>query len=63
MAGKVDTSKHPADKSKRKAKGLASPSTHGKNQAGQTNGQNEMVLKERGTGNSTSAGGAPRITP
>jgi len=62
MAKKIDTAKHPAEKSKRKAKDLASPSTHGKNQAGQTNGQNEMIIKERGKGNMTSAGGAPRQT-
>ena len=48
------------EKRKPKAKGLASPATRGKNQAGQTNGQNEMTIKERGKGNSTSAGGAPR---
>jgi hypothetical protein len=39
MANKADVGKHPAEKSKRKAKDLASPATHGKNQAGQTNGQ------------------------
>jgi len=54
--------KHPAEKSKRKAQDLESPVTRGKNQAGQTNGQNEMMLKERGKGNMTSAGGAPRQT-
>ena len=59
MANKIDSSKQPG-KSKRKAKDLASPATRGKNQAGQTNGQNEMTIKERGKGNSTSAGGAPR---
>lgn len=63
MPKQVDTSKHPAEKSKRKAQDLASPSTRGKNQAGQTNGQNEMIIKERGKGNMTSAGGAPRKTP
>lgn len=63
MLSKANTSKHPAEKSKRKAKDLASPSTSGKNQAGQTNGQNEMIIKERGKGNMTSAGGAPRKTP
>jgi hypothetical protein len=57
---KIETSKQPAEKSKRKAKDLASPATRGKNQAGQTNGQNEMVVKERGKSNSTAAGGAPR---
>ena len=57
---KVDTAKDPAGKSRRKAKDLASPATRGKNQAGQTNGQNEMIVKERGKSNSTSAGGAPR---
>jgi hypothetical protein len=63
MPKKADTSKNPAGKSKRKAKDLESPATRGKNQAGQTNGQNEMILKERGKGNMTSAGGAPRKTP
>ena len=62
MAKKTDAGNHPAEKSKRKAMDLASPSTHG-NQAGQTNGQNEMIIKERGKGNMTSAGGAPRKTP
>jgi hypothetical protein len=57
---KIETAKHPGEKSKRKAKDLASPSTRGKNQAGQTNGQSEMIFKERGKSNSTSAGGAPR---
>lgn len=59
MANKLNKVKHP-EKSKLKAKDLASPSTRGKNQARQTNGQNEMTIKERGKGNSTSAGGAPR---
>jgi hypothetical protein len=63
MAKKVDAAKHPAEKGKRKAMDLASPATRGKNQAGQTNGQNEMILKERGKSNMTSAGGAPRKTP
>jgi hypothetical protein len=56
----VDAGKRPAEKSRRKARDLASPSTHGKNQAGQTNGQNEMTRKERGIGGNTSAGGAPK---
>lgn len=63
MATKSDSGKYAAEKSKRKAKDIASPATHGKNQAGQTNGQNEMILKERGKGYMTSAGGAPRKTP
>ena len=57
---KKNTANHPAEKSKRKAQDLTAPATRGKNQAGQSNGQNEMVLKERGKGNMTSAGGAPR---
>ena len=52
MATRQDAGKHPAEKSKRKAY-----------RAGQTHGQNEMVLKERGIGNDTSAGGAARKTP
>ena len=52
--------KIPNDKSRRKAEKLAAPSTRGKNAAGQTNGQFEMTLKERGKGQ-TSAGGAPRM--
>ena len=59
MAKKINTAKQPTN-SERKDKDLASPATRGKNKAGQTNGQNEMIIKERGKGNSTSAGGAPR---
>jgi hypothetical protein len=58
MANK-DTGKKP-EKKKPKTRDAATPATRGKNQAGQTNGQNEMTIKERGKGNSTSAGGAPR---
>ena len=52
--------KLPEEKSKRKAEKLATPSTRGKNRAGQTNGQFEMTIKERGKGQTTEAGGAPR---
>jgi hypothetical protein len=52
--------KIPQDKQKRKAEKLANPHTRGKNHAGQTNGQFEMTLKERGKGQTTEAGGAPR---
>jgi hypothetical protein len=52
--------KIPQEKQKRKAEKLASPHTRGKNHAGQTNGQFEMTLKERGKGQTTEAGGAPR---
>lgn len=52
--------KIPKEKSRRKAEKLATPHTRGKNQSGQTNGQNEMTLKERGKGRTTEAGGAPR---
>lgn len=48
------------EKSKKKAEKLNAPATRGKNHAGQTNGQNEMTLKERGKGQTTEAGGAPR---
>jgi hypothetical protein len=48
------------EKNKRKAEKLTSPQTRGKNRAGQTNGQFEMNLKERGKGHTTEAGGAPR---
>ena len=52
---------HPAEEaSKNKALKLKSAHTRGKNAAGQTNGQNEMTLKERGKGQTTEAGGAPR---
>jgi len=52
---------HPAEQtSKNKALKLKSAHTRGKNAAGQTNGQNEMTLKERGKGQTTEAGGAPR---
>jgi hypothetical protein len=54
------TKKHPAEKSKKKAEKLKSPQTRGKNHAGQTNGQFEMTVKERGKSNTTGAGGAPR---
>jgi hypothetical protein len=57
---KIPSQNTPAEKSKRKAEKLSSPQTRGKNQAGQTNGQNEMTLKERGKGQTTEAGGAPR---
>jgi hypothetical protein len=50
----------PEDKSKRKAEKLNAPRTRGKNHAGQTNGQFEMVIKQRGKGQTTEAGGAPR---
>ena len=50
----------PINKSKRKAEKLSSPQTRGKNHAGQTNGQFEMTIKERGKGQTTEAGGAPR---
>ena len=52
--------KLPQDKNKRKAEKLVTPHTRGKNHAGQTNGQFEMTLKERGKGQTTEAGGAPR---
>jgi hypothetical protein len=52
--------KLPAEKGKRKADKLKVPSTRGKNQAGQTNGQFEMTIKERGKSQTTEAGGAPR---
>ena len=52
--------KLPEQKSKRKAEKLKSPHTRGKNHAGQTNGQFEMTTKERGKGQTTEAGGAPR---
>lgn len=52
--------KPPAEKGKRKAEKLKAPATRGKNQAGQTNGQFEMKIKERGKGQTTEAGGAPR---
>ena len=52
---------HPAeDASKNKALKLKSARIRGKNAAGQTNGQFEMTLKERGKGYTTEAGGAPR---
>jgi hypothetical protein len=60
MAKKTVKRKSPAEKSKRTADKLKAPVTRGKNQAGQTNGQFEMTLKERGKGQTTSAGGAPR---
>jgi hypothetical protein len=47
-------------KSEIKAKKLAEPKTRGKNYAGQSNGQFEMALKQRGKGRTTEAGGAPR---
>lgn len=47
-------------RSKEKAEKLRTPSTRGKNKAGQSNGQFEMVIKERGKGQTTEAGGAPR---
>jgi hypothetical protein len=50
----------PEEQSKRKADKLKTPATRGKNQAGQTNGQFEMTIKERGKGQTTEAGGAPR---
>ena len=50
----------PEQKSKRKAEKLNTPHTRGKNHAGQTNGQFEMTIKERGKGQTTEAGGAPR---
>lgn len=53
-------SKDASAKSKRKAKKLSTPTTRGKNSAGQTNGQFEMVPKQRGKGRTTEAGGAPR---
>ncbi len=59
MAKENNSVKYP-DKSNRNTKDLASPATRGKNQAGQTNGQNEMTIKERGKGNFTTAGGAAR---
>ncbi len=59
MAKKTTTDKVPAN-NQSKTNDLATPATRGKNKAGQTNGQNEMTIKERGKGNSTSAGGAPR---
>lgn len=59
MAKKTNTDKLPAN-DKSKTTDLATPVTRGKNKAGQTNGQNEMTIKERGKGNSTTAGGAPR---
>ena len=52
--------KVPAGKSKRKADKLSVPHTRGKNAAGQSNGQFEMTNKERGRGQTTEAGGAPR---
>lgn len=52
---------HPAEEtSKNKALKLKSAHTRGKNFGGQTNGQFEMTLKERGKGQTTEAGGAPR---
>ncbi len=48
------------EKSEREAQKLNAPKTRGKKHAGQTNGQFEMVLKERGKGQTTEAGGAPR---
>ena len=59
MAKKTKTDKV-QENDKSKTTDLATPATRGKNKAGQTNGQNEMTIKERGKGNSTSAGGAPR---
>jgi hypothetical protein len=50
------------EKSKEHSDKLKNPQTRGKNKAGQTNGQFEMTIKERGKGQSTSAGGAPRQT-
>ena len=47
-------------KSKAKADKLKAPQTRGKNYGGQTNGQNEMVVKQRGKGRTTEADGAPR---
>lgn len=52
--------KLPEEKNKRKAEKQAHPQTRGKNHGGQTNGQFEMTLKERGRGQTTEAGGAPR---
>ena len=59
MAKKINTDKVP-ENNQSKTADLATPVTRGKNKAGQTNGQNEMTIKERGKGNATSAGGAPR---
>jgi len=61
MSQNKDTKKHPAEEtSKNEALKLKSPHTRGKNFGGQTNGQFEMTLKERGKGQTTEAGGAPR---
>ena len=61
MSQNKNTKKHPAqDTSKNEALKLKSAHTRGKNAAGQTNGQFEMTLKERGKGQTTEAGGAPR---
>jgi hypothetical protein len=61
MSQNKKTKKHPAEEtSKNEALKLKSAHTRGKNAAGQTNGQFEMTLKERGKGQTTEAGGAPR---
>ena len=61
MSQNKNTRRHPAeDASKNQAMKLKSAHTRGKNAAGQTNGQFEMTLKERGKGYTTEAGGAPR---
>ncbi len=52
--------KLPVEKSTRKAEKLTTPHTRGKNHAGQPNGPFEMNIKERGKGQTTEAGGAPR---
>ena len=56
----MGTNKPANNKSKQKADKLKTPHTRGKNQGGQTNGQFEMTIKERGKGQTTEAGGAPR---
>jgi hypothetical protein len=61
MSQNKKTKRHPAeDASRNEALKLKSAHTRGKNAAGQTNGQFEMTLKERGKGYTTEAGGAPR---
>jgi hypothetical protein len=52
--------KHPADKSKAKARKDVNMNTRGKNAAGQTNGQFEHDAQRR-TGQFTGAGEAPSM--
>lgn len=56
MAKSID----PAQKSSKSTEKLKAPQTRNKNDAGQTNGQFEMNIKERGKSQDTSAGGAPK---